>query len=152
MTHAYNCTQHPGTTYSSYFLMFGRQPRLPIDFELGLPIDVLGDNCSKTRYVHKLKQRLNFAYKKAREMSEKQAQKYKLPYDKKIKGTQLQVDDLVLVKRVAWNGRHKIQNKWEPEEYIVLSQPNRNVPVYKVNLLVMEKKGCSIGICCFLWA
>ena len=132
MTHAYNCTQHPSTTYSPYFLMFGRQPRLPIDFELGLSIDVLGDSCSKTRYVHKLKQRLNFVYKRAREMSQKQAQKYKLSYDKKIKGIQLQVDDLVLVKRVAWKGRHKIQNKWKPEEYIVLSQPNKSVPVYKV--------------------
>ena len=70
MAHAYSCTQHPSTTYSPYFLMFGSQPRLPIDFELGLPTDVLGDNCSKTRYVHKLKQRLNFAYKRAREVSQ----------------------------------------------------------------------------------
>ena len=112
--------------------MFGRQPRLPIDFELGLFIDVLGDNCSKTRYVYKLKQRLNVAYKRAREMSQKQAQKYKLSYDRKVKGSQLQIDDLVLVKRVAWKGRHKIQNKWEPEEYIVLSQPNKSIPVYRV--------------------
>ena len=44
----------------------------------------------------------------------------------------MQIDDLVLVKRVAWKGRHKIQNKWEPEEYVVLEQPNKSVPVYKV--------------------
>ena len=91
--------------------MFGRQPRLPVDFEMGLPVDILGDNCSKTRYVQKLKQRLNFAYKKPKEKSQKQAQKYKSSYDKKIKGSQLQVNDIVLVKRVAWKGRHKIQNK-----------------------------------------
>ena len=35
MTDAYHCTQHPSTTYSPYFLMFGKQPQLPIDFELG---------------------------------------------------------------------------------------------------------------------
>ena len=109
MTHAYNCTQHPSTTYSPCFLMFGRKLRLPIDFEMGLPVDVLGDSCSKTRYVHKLKQRLNFACKKAKEMSQKQTQKYKLTYDKKVKGSQLKIDDLVLVKRVVWKGRHKFR-------------------------------------------
>ena len=135
MTHAYNCTQHPSTTYSPYFLMFGRQPRLPIDFEMGLPVDTLGDNCSKTRYVQKLKQRLNFAFKKAKEMSQKQAQKYKSSYDRKIKGSQLTENDIVLVKRVAWKGRHKIQNKWEPSEYVVMEQPNFKIPVYKVKSL-----------------
>ena len=78
---------------------------------------------------------MNFAHKKAKEMSQKQAQKYKSLYDKKIKGSQLQVNDIVLVKRVAWKGRHKIQNKWEPSEYIVIEQPNRKVPVYKVKSL-----------------
>ena len=139
MTHAYNCTQHPSTTYSPYFLMFGRQPRLPVDFEMGLPVDILGDNCSKTRYVQKLKQRLNFAYKKAKEMSQKQAQKYKSSYDRKVKGSQLKENDIVLVKRVAWKGRHKIQNKWEPSEYVVVEQPNLKVPVYKVKSLEDNK-------------
>ena len=114
------------------FLMFGRQPRLPIGFELRLSVDVLGDNCSKTRFVHKLRQRLNFAYKRAREISQKLTQKHKLSYDREVTGTQLQIDDLVLVKRVAWKGRHKIQNRWEPKENVVLEQPNKSIPVYKV--------------------
>ena len=75
---------------------------------------------------------MDFTYKRAREISQKQAQKYKLSYDKKVKGSQLQVDDLVLVKGVAWKGRHKIHNKWEPDEYVVVSQPNKNVPVHGV--------------------
>ena len=120
--------------------MFGRQPRLPIDFEMGLLVNVLGDSCSKTRYVHKSKQRLNFAFKKAKEMSPKQAQKYKLSYDKKVKGSQLQIDDIVLVKKVAWKGRHKIRNKWETSEYVVVEQPNLKVPVYKIRSLEDNKE------------
>ena len=134
ITHAYNCTKHPSTTHSPYFLIFGRQPRLPIDFELGLPVDVLGGDCGKPRYVHKLNQRLNCAYKRAREMSQKQAQKYYLMINK-VNGIQLHIDYLVLVKRVAWKGRHKIQDKWEPDKYVVLDQPNKRIPVYKVKLV-----------------
>ena len=132
MTHAYNCTKHASTTYSPYFLMFGRHPRLPIDVEFGLPKHNCGDNSSKSRYVQKLRRRLTYAFKKASKYSDQEAQKYKSSYDKSIKGPQLQEKDIVLVKVVAHKGRHKLQDKWEPEEYVVIEQPIAGTPVYKV--------------------
>ena len=75
---------------------------------------------------------MNYAHKKASKYSSEQAQKYKTSYDKSVKGPQLQVNDLVLVKIVAHKVRHKIQDKWESEEYIVLEQPIPGTPVYRV--------------------
>ena len=132
MTHAYNCTKHASTTYSPYYLMFGRHPRLPIDVEFGLPKSNSGDNSSKSRYVQKLRRRLNYAFQKANKFANHQAKKYKTSYDKSIKGPQLQEKDIVLVKIVAHKGRHKLQDKWEPEEYVVVEEPIAGTPVYRV--------------------
>ena len=139
MTHAYNCTKHASTTYSPYYLMFGRHPRLPIDVAFGLHKPNCSDNCSKSRYIQKLRRRLNYAHKRASKYSSEQAQKYKTSYDKSVKGPQLQVNDLVLVKIVAHKARHKIQDKWESEEYIVIEQPIPGTPVYRVRLVTGTK-------------
>ena len=112
--------------------MFGRHPRLPINVEFGLPKSNSGDNSSKSRYVQKLRRRLNYAFQKANKIANHQAQKYKTSYDKSIKGPQLQEKDIVLVKIVAHKGRHKLQDKWEPEEYVVVEQPIAGTPVYRV--------------------
>ena len=132
MTHAYNCTKHASTTYSPYYLMFGTHPRLPIDVEFGLNKPNCSDNSSKSRYIQKLRRRLNYAFQKASKYSDQQASKYKHSYDKSVKGPQLHENDLVLVKIVAHKGRHKLQDRWEPEEYVVIEQPIAGTPVYKV--------------------
>ena len=69
--------------------MFGRHPRLPIDVAFGLHKPNCNDNCSKSRYIQKLRRRLNYANKKASKYSSEQAQKYKASYDKSVKGPQL---------------------------------------------------------------
>ena len=132
MTHAYNCTKHASTTYSPYYLMFGRHPRLPIDIEFGLNKPNCSDNSSKSRYIQKLRRRLNYAFQKASKYADQQAKNYKQGYDKSVKGPQLHENDLVLVKIVAHKGRHKLQDRWEPEEYVVIEQPIAGTPVYKV--------------------
>ena len=112
--------------------MFGRHPRLPIDVEFGLNKPNCSDNSSKSRYIQKLRRRLNYAFQKASTYSDQQAGKYKHSYDKSVKGPQLHEHDLVLVNIVAHRGRHKLQDRWEPEEYVVIEQPIAGTPVYKV--------------------
>ena len=36
LVHAYNCTRNSATGFSPYYLMYGRQPHLPVDVTLGL--------------------------------------------------------------------------------------------------------------------
>ena len=48
LVHVYNCTWNSATGFSPYFLMFMRQPHLPIDITLGLaPCTVTEPNTSK---------------------------------------------------------------------------------------------------------
>ena len=36
LTYAYNCTRSNATGFSPYYLLYGRQPLLPIDIEYGV--------------------------------------------------------------------------------------------------------------------
>ena len=116
-------------------MLFGRNPRLPIDVEFGLGISNLVGKTSRSKYVEQLKRRMAFAHQKADEHSKKEKARFKKLYDKKSRGLSLHPDDLVLVKVTAFKGRHKIQDRWEPTEYRVVGQPHPNVPVYKVTPL-----------------
>lgn len=111
--------------------MFGRQPKLAIDALLGLNFD---DSKAKSRneYVHKLRDRLSFAYQKAKQIAEETAKVNNRQYDKKAKSSVLQPGDIVLAKNVIIRGKNKIANKWESEPYVVVSKPNENIPVYSI--------------------
>ena len=132
MVHAYNCTKNTATGFSPYYLLFGREPRLPVDVEFGLQRGNQKGPLSESNYVCQLRRQLKFAHNKAKQVASKQQARHKGLYDRKCRGATLDVGDLVLVKQTAWKGRHKIQDRWEDEEYQVVEQPTPGVPVYVV--------------------
>ena len=135
LVHAYNCTRNAATGFSPYFLLFGREPRLPVDVEFGLQRGGQRGSPGESSYISQLRRRLNFAHRKARCMAQRQQARHRGLYDLKCRGAVLSVGDLVLVKQTAWRGRHKIQDRWESGEYQVVGQPTPGVPVYTVKSL-----------------
>ena len=130
LVHAYNATKHDSTKFSPFFLMFGRHPKLPIDIILGVEEDP-GEQ-THTKYVSELRRRLQSAYEVASHEVHKAQKRQKDVYDRKVKASVLAVGDRVLVKKLAFEGRHKLEDKWEDQPYVVMEQPNPDIPVYKV--------------------
>ncbi|KAK3093626.1 hypothetical protein FSP39_018280 [Pinctada imbricata] len=130
IVHAYNCMKQDTTKQSPYFLMFGREPHLPIDISFGLHRE--HPRTSLTKYVENMKERLRTSYKLASEAAKKAQDRQKEHYDLRARGAVLEVGDRVLVKVVAFDGRHKLADKWEEHPYLIINQPNKTVPVYEV--------------------
>uniref|UniRef100_A0A669DKA6 Gypsy retrotransposon integrase-like protein 1 n=1 Tax=Oreochromis niloticus TaxID=8128 RepID=A0A669DKA6_ORENI len=130
LTHAYNCTKNDVTGYSPYELMFGRQPRLPIDIAFGLP-QPNKPHVTHSQYVKQLKSYLEQSYEIAIKNSQKVADKNKKRFDKIIRESTLDVGDQVLVRNLRLREKHKLADKWEQTVYIVTKQME-NLPVYTV--------------------
>ena len=139
LVHAYNCTRNAATGFSPYYLLFGREPRLPVDVKSGLQKGSQKGSLGESSYISQLRRRLKFAHDKAKQMAKRQQAMHKGLYDRKCRGAELAVGDLVLVKQTAWKGRHKIQDRWEDEEYQVVDQPTPGVPVYAVKSIAGDR-------------
>ena len=120
LDHAHNCTRNAVTGFSPYYLLFVREPRLPVYVEFGLQMGSQKGPLGESSYVSQLRRRLKFAHNKTKQMIKRQQAKHRELYDQKCRGAELEIGGLVLVKPTAWKGRHKIQDKWETEEYQVM--------------------------------
>ena len=68
LVHAYNCTRNSAMGFSPYYLMFGRQPCLPVDVTLGLaPCTITEPNT--TKFAQKLRNRNKWAHRKSGSLS-----------------------------------------------------------------------------------
>uniref|UniRef100_A0AAX7TV04 Integrase catalytic domain-containing protein n=1 Tax=Astatotilapia calliptera TaxID=8154 RepID=A0AAX7TV04_ASTCA len=130
LVHAYNCTRNDTTGFSPYELMFGRQPRLPIDLVLGIQPEN-ANHKSHSEYVNNLRQRLEESYTLAAKNSQKIGERNKVRFDKRIRVAELCAGDRVLVRNMSIRGKHKISDRWEQKVHVVVKRINDG-PVYVV--------------------
>lgn len=122
LVHSYNCTRHEATGFTPFYLMFGRHPRLPVDLVLGINRDDQ-EKQSYPEFVRSLKKRLQFAYDVASE---------RVADDLKGRGAVVEVGDRVLVRNVAFKGKHKLADIWQETVNEVVDQPHVGIPVFRV--------------------
>lgn len=130
LVYVYNVTPHSSTGFSPYYLLFGQEPKLPVDFLLGVKQD-RESVATVTDWVKVHQERLQQAHKLAKKHLLLAAEKRKERHDCQIKEDKLQVGDRVLV-RDHKLGRSKIQDAWKPEVYLVVEVPEQDGGPYVV--------------------
>lgn len=127
---AYNTTPHQSTGESPFFLMFGREARLPVDFLLGRVQDPVGGTVHD--WVQEHQSRLHLAFEGVRDRLKVAAERRKRNHDQTVRSEPLAEGQLVLLRDLGQRGRCKIQDKWNPVVHRVIKAPPGNGPVYTV--------------------
>ena len=125
---AYNATCSVVTGYSPYYLLFGRWPRILVDFPTHRDPP---DTTSMARSVATMQERLKEAFEVARQLRSEEAARQCRYYDKTAGAISLQPGDVVMVRTDWFVGKRKVKDRWEEGGYVVVSQLE-DWPVYKV--------------------
>ena len=106
---AYNATRSAVTGYSSYYLLFGRRSRIPVDYLF----PTLHDSPHQTKMevsVVAMQKRLKEAFAVARRLTSEEADKQHRYYDRKAGAVALQPGDIVMVRTDGFVGKWKVKD------------------------------------------
>ena len=122
----YNTTPHCTTGVAPYTLMFGREPAIPLDQMLGRA----GSSWDQ-EFVHEQSRLLGRAGDLVRERVVKRGNQNKRAHDSKVNAKPIGVGSRVLKRKLAFSGRHKLQDKYE-HNLDVVTWVNEYEDVYKI--------------------
>lgn len=121
LLYAYNTTPHQATGESPFFLMFGQEPRLPIDFLLGRVQEPTGGSVHD--WIQEHQSRLEGAFDGVQRRLQVGAAHKKRNHDQHVGNSSLSEGQLVLIRDCSTRGRHKMQDLWSAVVYRVLRAP-----------------------------
>ena len=128
LCYAYNATPHTSTGYSPHYLMFGIDPKLPIDLLLPNVHEDQASNNGEWLTLHQ--NRLREAHQQAQSKLRAEAIFRKKQFDRhrQVKPEEIPIGERVFT-RSHPQGRAKIQDKWNSKIYKVV---NRRDNVYEI--------------------
>ena len=106
---AYNATCSAVTGYSPYYLLFGRRPRLPVDYLF----PTLRDSSHQTKMevsVAAMQKRLKEAFTVTRCLTSEEVARQCCYYDRKAGAVALQPGDVVMVRTDGFVGKWKVKD------------------------------------------
>ena len=111
---AYRAQVHRSIGYSPFFMMFGREPRLPVDAEIDAPSSAKSRTVSA--YVDELCAGMRDVYREAIRISDSANLRNKKLYDRKLNSfTYQEGDRVMLCRNVAARGKYyKFVRPWKP--------------------------------------
>lgn len=101
-------------------------------FLFELPTDAEDTPIGSLKYIHELKKRIKTTQEVVKHVTDQARAKQKNYYDHKAKVVKINVGDRVSVRILAFEGRHKIQDRYEQDAREVIGQPKIHIPVFDI--------------------
>ena len=141
LCYVYNTSVHPGTHYTPFFLMFGRQARLPVDVAFGLPPN---SEASHNTFAASLRTTLQEAFESVRTDLGHHLKRQKEIYDVKAHGQPYEKRDVVWLHNASiakgnckkfnkqWVGPYKVTKRISDATYRIqlLSNARKRIVVH----------------------
>lgn len=140
--YCYNTTPHQSTGESPFALMFGQEPRLPLDFLLGRVESPVGGSIHE--WVQEHQARLEVAFEGARERLKHAAARRRRVHDQHVIDLPLQEGQLVYLRDFRARGPQKTRDRWSSMKYRVLRMPREGGSVYTIAPVDDETKGRQV--------
>ena len=133
---AYNSSVHSSTGLGPYFLLHGREARVPANITCPVPTQYAS---SPEQYAVDLQRRLKKAFQYAKQKSEIAQRHQKEGYDKKIRTVTYNIGDLVWLHDPA-NARHKLRPNWTgPFSILSSSEDGLNYRIEDIHNVRIKK-------------
>ena len=135
---AYNATCSAVTGYSPYYLLFGRRPRIPVDYLFPTLHDLPHQTKMEVSVVA-MQKKLKEAFTVARCLTSEEVARQCRYYDCKAGAVSLQPGDIVMVHTNGFVGKRKVKDCWKDGGFIIESQLE-SWSIYKVKCPTSDDK------------